>query len=115
MMMEAQIIHMTMQPTLFCVLVVERDPVETVLHLKTPNGVEIIKETHPSKETAAEYLEEMKKRYNVDSDLVEIIDNIPYVEEERDERKEDALEADHCNGDQTGIDQSVKHGIEWGT
>lgn len=98
MMMEAQIIHMTMQPTLFCVLVVERDPVETALHLKTPNGVEIIKETHPSKETAAEYLEEMKKRYNVDSDLVTIIDNIPYAEEECNEREENAIETDLCHG-----------------
>ena len=98
MMMEAQIIHMAMQPTLFFALIDEHDPVVTMLHLKTTSGVEVIKETHESIEAAEEYIEEMKQRYNVDGDLVTIIDNIPYAEEECNEREENAIETDLCHG-----------------
>lgn len=98
MMRDAQTIHKAMQPTLFFALIDDHDPVETMLHLKTTSGVEVIKETHESIEAAERYIEEMEKRYNVNGDLVAIIDNIPYVEEECNEREENAIEADLCHG-----------------
>ena len=98
MMRDAQTIHKAMQPDLFFALIDEHDPVETMLHLKTASGVEVIKETHESIEAAERYIEEMEKRYNVNGDLVTIVDNIPYAEEECNEREENAIEADLCHG-----------------
>lgn len=98
MMRDAQTIHKAMQSDLFFALIDEHDPVETMLHLKTASGVEVIKETHESIEAAERYIEEMEKRYNVNGDLVTIIDNIPYAEEECNEREENAIETDLCHG-----------------
>ena len=47
----------------------------TEIHIKTKYGVEIIKETHESEQDAIRYLEDIMKRYRVDPDMVQIIDN----------------------------------------
>ena len=47
----------------------------TEIHIKTKYGVEIIKETHESEMDAVRYLEDIMKRYRVDPDMVQIIDN----------------------------------------
>ena len=47
----------------------------TEIHIKTKYCVEIIKETHESEMDAVRYLEDIMKRYRVDPDMVQIIDN----------------------------------------
>ena len=71
---EALIIKDSMRDTIFLTMT---DIMEytTEIHIKTKYGVEIIKETHESEMDAVRYLEDIMKRYRVDPDMVQIIDN----------------------------------------
>ena len=90
---KALIIKDSMRDTIFLVMT-DIMEFQTEIHLQTVAGVEVIKETHESKEEAERYIEEMRKKYRKDPSMVMIIDDIGEVSNER---EENAIEADLCH------------------
>lgn len=88
MMQDAFVISESLRDTIILILF-DLIPCETEIHSQTVYGVEIVRKTHPNQEAAERYIEEMKKRYRLDPNMIileddylvsekgVILDNIP--------------------------------------